>query len=1005
MKLLTVTSGPTWPGNAPLPDVGTGVGTVIFRPVSRVASGTGTTIGESIARLVVTAQGTIELRGTDYVPFQLWGGVPADGAVEAPVYEVEEYLHLYVGTPQERAAVQYFRIQPYETVGDGIPEGTWDYRTVPENAVRYVAGPEIRQAFEEIRGGRVILADAEAARLALLDGATGLAALTALVEPALTEMEQATADALGVTGINPAYVSATTADPPAAPNGTRGARRTVAGGLQRLIRTAGAWVPEGTPLLGEGSVAFPYIPNFNIREEVTVDGAGGLQTLTMFTAEGMGLKADDLTDNTAKLQRVYDSREYVVYTGRGGGDYSVDGTVTASGLNGQVYVWQGRARLKQQATRTPLLKLSGTDVQLVNPRMAGLGAGEWNGLSSNLGRLLWITGGSNFNVLGGLLTGAGYAGLFVELVSDLLVDGLRVIGPGDITPGGNYNFGIKLHSNWDEDGRPNATIRHCHVSRTAQGYFTGPGWDFSRLLRNVAEYILGQHGFYLNPGHNMEVDHNRTFQTALNGIKVQSSFANRGSSKRNLRLTNNLAVDAGSWGFVVSQGDTVGDLAPDGNPVPESLFLNPTVANNTASTCVGGLVVEDSRGLTYVENRALDSLGIGHSFRNTTGRGWGNENVNSKTSAIQMLEPVSGGTLELVRWKVAGACLDLSGLSASSDQRSMISIQNTGQTVKLCGDFDIGAGTPDYALYETSPGTLKLSDLTLPGLKVDGTPLLTRMTGTLAEFHNVAGVRWYGIPVYPASGVTGSGYSVVTVPGAVPPTGYYYSGQRFRPSVQLTTGPLETVVSSPGYVGTAWAASTAFTAGTIMTVSTRAYRATMGGTTGTVAPTHTTGSATDGGVTWEYVGSAATTITVPVDALSRAGGIVTGTVQITAGTALLFSDSWAVTTIRDSPVAGENSIFHRNSDTTRDNKDHHIIGPNASANRLKSVKFRSYQLLHDAPDGIWNVAVIRTGTTAQRPTANLYIGLLYRDSTLGKYICVRQVTPSVVWEDMMGTTV
>ncbi|WP_295819866.1 SGNH/GDSL hydrolase family protein [uncultured Deinococcus sp.] len=195
MKLLTVTSGPTWPGNAPLPDVGTGVGTVIFRPVSRVASGTGTTIGESIARLVVTAQGTVELRGTDYVPFQLWGGVPADGSVEAPIYDVEEYLHLDVGTPQERAAVQSFRIQPYETVGDGIPEGTWNYRTVPKNAVRYVAGPEILQAFEEVKGGRVILADAEAARLALLDGATGFAALTALLQPALDEMQGAIAAA------------------------------------------------------------------------------------------------------------------------------------------------------------------------------------------------------------------------------------------------------------------------------------------------------------------------------------------------------------------------------------------------------------------------------------------------------------------------------------------------------------------------------------------------------------------------------------------------------------------------------------------------------------------------------------------------------------------------------------------------------------------------------------------------------------------------------------------
>lgn len=276
MKLLTVTSGPTWPGNAPLPDVGTGVGTVIFRPVSRVASGTGTTIGESIARLVVTAQGTIALVGTDYVPFQLWGGVPADGSVEAPIYDVEEYLHLYVGTPQERAAVQQFRIQPYETVGDGIPEGTWDYRTVPENAVRYVAGPEVLQAFEEIRGGRVILADAEAARLTLLDGATGLAALTALIPPALDEVDQATAEALAVTGINPAYISETTADPPAAPNTTLGAKRTADGMIQRLTRTGGVWVPSGSPVMTLAAQHFVDARRYNVApaSSATVNAAG-----------------------------------------------------------------------------------------------------------------------------------------------------------------------------------------------------------------------------------------------------------------------------------------------------------------------------------------------------------------------------------------------------------------------------------------------------------------------------------------------------------------------------------------------------------------------------------------------------------------------------------------------------------------------------------------------------------------------------------------------------------
>lgn len=45
------------------------------------------------------------------------------------------------------------------------------------------------------------------------------------------------------------------------------------------------------------------------------------------------------------------------------------------------------------------------------------------------------------------------------------------------------------------------------------------------------------------------------------------------------------------------------------------------------------------------------------------------------------------------------------------------------------------------------------------------------------------------------------------------------------------------------------------------------------------------------------------------------------------------------------------------------------------------------------------------GTTAQRPTANLFIGRPYFDTTLGYIVHVKQVTPTVVWVNGAGTTV
>lgn len=65
---------------------------------------------------------------------------------------------------------------------------------------------------------------------------------------------QSTTEALAVTGIDPAYISETEADPPLGPDGTRGAKRTSTGGLVRLERVAGAWVTRGAALPGRSEV-------------------------------------------------------------------------------------------------------------------------------------------------------------------------------------------------------------------------------------------------------------------------------------------------------------------------------------------------------------------------------------------------------------------------------------------------------------------------------------------------------------------------------------------------------------------------------------------------------------------------------------------------------------------------------------------------------------------------------------------------------------------------------
>lgn len=130
MKPLTVTYGPSWPGHTALPADGTQVGTVRFRATTRLADGTGATIGEINGRLVVVG-GQIVVKGaTNALSLKLLGSTRADGSPRAPRYEVRETLTL-----DGRDIPQTFVIEPYE---DAAVADTWDYRSPPVQGLTYV---------------------------------------------------------------------------------------------------------------------------------------------------------------------------------------------------------------------------------------------------------------------------------------------------------------------------------------------------------------------------------------------------------------------------------------------------------------------------------------------------------------------------------------------------------------------------------------------------------------------------------------------------------------------------------------------------------------------------------------------------------------------------------------------------------------------------------------------------------------------------------------------------
>ena len=53
----------------------------------------------------------------------------------------------------------------------------------------------------------------------------------------------------------------------------------------------------------------------------------------------------------------------------------------------------------------------------------------------------------------------------------------------------------------------------------------------------------------------------------------------------------------------------------------------------------------------------------------------------------------------------------------------------------------------------------------------------------------------------------------------------------------------------------------------------------------------------------------------------------------------------------------------------------------------------------------WLFPIGQFGTTAKRPTTNLYIGRMYYDTTLQYPVWVHAISPSIVWHNAAGAVV
>jgi parallel beta-helix repeat protein len=93
---------------------------------------------------------------------------------------------------------------------------------------------------------------------------------------------------------------------------------------------------------------------------------------------------------------------------------------------------------------------------------------------------------------------------------------------------------------------------------------------------------------------------------------------------------------------------------------------------------------------------------------------------------------------------------------------------------------------------------------------------------------------------------------------AAPTSGTYRVRDKVLNSAPSPGGYDSWVCTTAGQVcTTAWVASTAYVVGDVRYVNSKVYQCTVAGTSSTTAPSHTSGTATDGTVTWQYVNTLA----------------------------------------------------------------------------------------------------------------------------------------------------
>lgn len=637
----------------------------------------------------------------------------------------------------------------------------------------------------------------------------------ARITQAITRSDSAAATVTGLAGIAPDDILAA-ADPlPSRPVGTHIAQFSVSGLLQRLKKTAAAWVAVASPLM--------TLLGSQIRQGVNPIDFGAVgddvhdDTPAFLAAAATGYIMN-ITDAPVawKLTAVVQVTNSVIGIGnrprikRYGsiGRYNVDAVFL-------VRNYQGRGLVFRNITIDGGLP-PGDNFPVSPPYTDANGHAEY-------GHNISIEGSKNVTIEDCTLTNAPGDNVFIGQCNVGLPNGIP-----------RWCTNIRVRNN--DLMRP----RRCNVAVVSAKRV----WITDNYVQKTGSYVAG---IDIEPDNDSSLRVEDVVVSGNHADMPQATFVNlynpnAGVPIRRVTVENNPYIDA-----------EIGVKATTGRSDVIKVLGNEYVGVNGVANYF--LLINNACDLLIVKgNRDFGGKTSGWSITKQDGFIFeGNQWVNPTRLVALSLDRCKNGQVIGNYVKLAPSTFGNIGLTGVGEDRT--------RNVQFTGNQVVGA---DYIFRVTGP---PVHDILVDGNSFDATGRVFSLDGSaygssvnITPNNTLTGGAQMAVGVFdrqytPTNRTTAA---LKSYSATLPTTGYYATDHEIV-KIGATVGNVRgwQTVSGGWAANTAWAAATAYALGAEVYAGTQVYRATTAGTSGGTAPAHTTGSAADGGVTWLYLGALA----------------------------------------------------------------------------------------------------------------------------------------------------